>query len=133
MNPIAEFFPIFLMIITAYFFFKFFYKKDKEKIKDNLSEQEPLTWEKARVGLYFTIPLIFAILTILNITASSRVSMGNIGPAILNFFFTRFVVKKIIKKGLSFKHPKLYTIGISILIYIIQLTLGTVMVYLLKV
>ncbi len=131
MNPIAEFFSIFLMIITAYFLFKFFYKKDK--IKDNLSEQEPLTWEKARVGLFFTIPLIFAILTILNITASSRVPMGNVGPAILNFFFTRFVVKKIIKKGLSFNYPKLYTIGISIVIYIIQLTLGTVLLYLLKI
>ncbi len=125
------YFPFVLMIITGYFLFKY-YKKNKGKIKDNLSEEETLIWEKAKVGLYFTIPLILIIISILH-SISERKSEANIGPAILNFFITRFVVKKIIKKGLSFNYPKLYTIGISIVIYIIQLTLGTVMVYLLKI
>ena len=127
MNQIVQFFPIFLMIISGYFLIKY-YKKNKGKIMESLSEEQIVIWKKARGGLYFTIPMIGAIVALAN-----GKKMMNFGPVIINFYLTKYVFKVLLKKGLSIPYPKLYAIGISTLLFIIQVTIGTIVMSLMNI
>jgi hypothetical protein len=121
MDLIVSFIPILLMIIVGYYIFRYYNKKNKAKFKDDLSEQEEAIWKKSRWGLFFIIPFI-AIFDIINNNMTG--SKQNLVPTILNFFITRFIVKSIIKRGFNINYPKLAAIGISILIFILQVAIG---------
>ena len=118
MDIFWAFLPIILMIVTGYFIFKYYKKKN---INDGLTDDEKAIWLKARFGLFFIIPFI-GVFDIIN--NNSTGGKPNLFPTIMNFFITSFIVKKMIKKGVNFKYPKLISIGISIGVFILQMALG---------
>ena len=121
MDLIISFIPILLMIIVGYYVFIYYNKKNKAKIKGDLSEEEEAIWKKSKWGFYFIIPFI-AVFDIINNNMTG--TKQNLVPTILNFFITRFIIKSIIKKGFNISYPKLVTIGISVLIFILQVAIG---------
>jgi hypothetical protein len=111
------------MITVIYFSIKFFVnKKSQTGNIEDLNNQK--LWKKARWGLYIIIPFI-AVLDILNndIVGGNK----NILPTILNFFITKYLMKKIIERGTNISYLKLATAGISILVFLIQVGIGRVL------
>ena len=122
MKQIAVLLPFIVMIIVGYFIYK--YLKNKKSQPKNIEEQNnEKLWKKARWGLYIIIPFI-AVFDIINndITGGNQ----NLFPTILNFFITRYLIKKIIQRGINISYLKLATVGVSIMIFIIQVGLGRV-------
>lgn len=48
----------------------------------------------------------------------------NIIPTIFNFIITKYLMKKIIERGTSISYLKLATVGVSILVFLIQVGIG---------
>jgi len=120
MDNIAMFFPFIVMGIVGYFIFRWF-KKRKVFNNDGLSSDE-IIWSKAVWGLYFTIPVILIFEVILD---DIRGGNKNIVATIVNFFATRFVVKKMIENKINLRYPKLTTSLISISIFVLQVIIGS--------
>ena len=122
MEKIAPLLPFVLMITVIYFSVKFFInKKSQPQNIEDLNNQK--LWKKARWGLYIVIPFI-AVLDILNndMVGGDK----NIIPTILNFFITKYLMKKIIEKWTNISYLKLATAGVSILVFLIQVGIGRV-------
>ena len=122
MEKIAPLLPFVLMITVMYFSIKFFVnKKSQTQNIEDLNNQK--LWKKARWGLYIVIPFI-AVLDILNndMVGGDK----NIIPTILNFFITKYLMKKIIERWTNISYLKLATAGVSILVFLIQVGLGRV-------
>lgn len=122
MEKIAPLLPFVLMITVIYFSVKFFInKKSQPQNIEDLNNQK--LWKKARWGLYIVIPFI-AVLDILNndMVGGDK----NIIPTILNFFITKYLMKKIIERWTNISYLKLATAGVSILVFLIQVGLGRV-------
>jgi hypothetical protein len=123
MEKLVALLPFVLMITVIYFSIKFFVnKKSQTGNIEDLNNQK--LWKKARWGLYIIIPFI-AVYDILNndIVGGNK----NILPTILNFFITKYLMKKIIERGTNISYLKLATAGISILIFLIQVGIGRVL------
>ena len=123
MEKLVALLPFVLMITVMYFSIKFFVnKKSQTQNIEDLNNQK--LWKKARWGLYIIIPFI-AVLDILNndIVGGNK----NILPTILNFFITKYLMKKIIERGTNISYLKLATAGISILVFLIQVGIGRVL------
>jgi len=122
MEKIAPLLPFVLMITVIYFSVKFFInKKSQPQNIEDLNNQK--LWKKARWGLYIVIPFI-AVLDILNndMVGGDK----NIIPTILNFFITKYLMKKIIERWTNISYLKLATAGVSILVFLIQVGIGRV-------
>ena len=122
MEKIAALLPFALMITVIYFSVKFFInKKSQPQNIEDLNNQK--LWKKARWGLYIVIPFI-AVLDILNndMVGGDK----NIIPTILNFFITKYLMKKIIERWTNISYLKLATAGVSILVFLIQVGIGRV-------
>ena len=120
MEKIATLLPFALMITVIYFSVKFFInKKSQPQNIEDLNNQK--LWKKARWGLYIIIPFI-AVLDILNndMVGGNK----NIIPTILNFFITKYLMKKIIERRTNISYLKLTTAGVSILVFLIQVGVG---------
>tara|TARA_R110002153_G_scaffold27280_1_gene84803 strand:- start:422 stop:793 length:372 start_codon:yes stop_codon:yes gene_type:complete len=120
MEKIATLLPFALMITVIYFSVKFFInKKSQPQNIEDLNNQK--LWKKARWGLYIIIPFI-AVLDILNndVVGGNK----NIIPTILNFFITKYLMKKIIERRTNISYLKLTTAGVSILVFLIQVGVG---------
>lgn len=123
MEKLVVLLPFVLMITVIYFSIKFFVnKKTQTGNVEDLNNQK--LWKNARWGLYIIIPFI-AVLDILNndIVGGNK----NILPTILNFFITKYLMKKIIERGTNIRYLKLATAGISILVFLIQVGIGRVL------
>ena len=123
MEKLVVLLPFVLMITVIYFSIKFFVnKKSQTQNIEDLNNQK--LWKKARWGLYIIIPFI-AVLDILNndIVGGNK----NILPTILNYFITKYLMKKIIERGTNISYLKLATAGISLLVFLIQLGIGRVL------
>ena len=122
MEKIAPLLPFVLMITVIYFSVKFFInKKSQPQNIEDLNNQK--LWKKARWGLYIVLPFI-AVLDILNndMVGGDK----NIIPTILNFFITKYLMKKIIERWTNISYLKLATAGVSILVFLIQVGIGRV-------
>ena len=120
MEKIAALLPFALMITVIYFSVKFFInKKSQPQNIEDLNNQK--LWKKARWGLYIVLPFI-AVLDILNndMVGGDK----NIIPTILNFFITKYLMKKIIERRTNISYLKLTTAGVSILVFLIQVGVG---------
>ena len=120
MEKIAALLPFALMITVIYFSVKFFInKKSQPQNIEDLNNEK--IWKKARWGLYIIIPFI-AVLDILNndMVGGNK----NIIPTILNFFITKYLMKKIIERRTNISYLKLTTAGVSILVFLIQVGVG---------
>lgn len=149
METISQFLPLLLITVIVYLFYKR-EKRKKEKFqelerkleellsKDSHTENKILDenseisevskklkhenlWKKSRIGLFIIIPIIGVIDIIDNDTSGSKM---NLIPTIVNFFVTREVVKRIIKTDRVIKFPVMLSIGVSLIVFIIQILVG---------
>lgn len=120
MDTVALFLPFFFMGIVGYFIYRSFKKKGVFN-NDGLSSDNVL-WSKAIWGLYLTIPFILIIEVILD---DARGGNNIVLATIVNFISTKYIVKKMIRNQINLRYPKLITSGISVLVFIVQLLIGS--------
>ena len=121
MDTVALFLPFVFMGIVGYFIYRSFEKKGVFN-NDGLSSDD-VKWSKAIWGLYLTIPFILIFEVILDEARGGNII---ILATIVNFIATKYIVKKMIKNQINLRYPKLITSGISILVFIVQLFIGSV-------
>lgn len=121
MDTVALFLPFVFMAIVGYFIYRRFKKKGVYN-NDGLSSDD-VKWSKAIWGLYLTIPFILIIEVILDEARGGNII---ILATIVNFITTKYIVKKMIKNQINLRYPKLITSGISLLVFIVQLLIGSV-------
>lgn len=149
METISQFLPLLLITVIVYLLYKR-EKRKKEKFqelerkleellsKDSHTENKILDenseiskvskklkhenlWKKSRIGLFIIIPIIGIIDIIDNDTSGSNM---NLIPTIVNYFVTREVVKRIIKTDRVIKFPVMLSIGVSLIVFLIQILVG---------
>lgn len=126
MDTIALFLPFVFIGIVAYFIYRSFKKKGVFN-NDGLSSDDVL-WSKAIWGLYLTIPFILIFEVILD---EARGGNKIVLATIVNFIATKYIVKKMIKNQINLRYPKLATSGISVLVFVVQLLIGSIILPLL--
>lgn len=126
MDTIALFLPFVFIGIVAYFIYRSFKKKGVFN-NDGLSSDDVL-WSKAIWGLYLTIPFILIFEVILD---EARGGNKIVLATIVNFIATKYIVKKMIKNQINLRYPKLAASGISVLVFVVQLLIGSIILPLL--
>lgn len=149
METISQFFPLLLITVIVYLLYKGEKRKKKKfqelerkleellskdsqtenKILDENSEISEVSkelkhknlWKKSRIGLFIIIPIIGVYDIIDNDTNGSNM---NLIPTIVNFFVTREVVKRIIKTDRVIKFPVMLSMGVSLIVFLIQILVG---------
>ena len=112
-----------LLIIISVLYLIYLYAKKTGVFNNDGMTADEILWGKAIWGLYITIPIILFAEFYLQ---DQRSGVTNVAATAVNFIITKFIVKKIIKKKLNFRFPKLITATISIVVFIIQVLLGTI-------
>jgi|TARA_B110000879_G_C10972513_1_gene432013 hypothetical protein len=123
METVALFIPFIFMGVVGYFIYRRFKKKGVFN-NDGLSNNDVL-WGKAVWGLYLTIPFILIFEEIID---DARGGNKNVLATVINFIATRFIVKKMIKNQVNLSYPKLITSGISLLVFFIQILIGSLII-----
>lgn len=126
MDTIALFLPFVFIGFVVYFIYRSFKKKGVFN-NDGLSSDDVL-WSKAIWGLYLTIPFILIFEVILD---EARGGNKIVLATIVNFIATKYIVKKMIKNQINLRYPKLATSGISVLVFVVQLLIGSIILPLL--
>lgn len=149
METISQFFPLLLITVIVYLLYKGEKRKKKKfqelerkleellskdsqtenKILDENSEISEVSkelkhknlWKKSRIGLFIIIPIIGVYDIIDNDTNGSNM---NLIPTIVNFWVTREVVKRIIKTDRVIKFPVMLSMGVSLIVFLIQILVG---------
>lgn len=149
METISQFFPLLLITVIVYLLYKREKRKKKKfqelerkleellskdsqtenKILDENSEISEVSkelkhknlWKKSRIGLFIIIPIIGVYDIIDNDTNGSNM---NLIPTIVNFWVTREVVKRIIKTDRVIKFPVMLSMGVSLIVFLIQILVG---------
>jgi hypothetical protein len=149
METLSQFLPLLLITVIIYLLYKREKRKKEKfqelerkleellskdsqtenKIPDENSEISEVSkklkhenlWKKSRIGLFIIIPIIGVIDIFDNDTSGSNM---NLIPTIVNFFVTREVVKRIIKTDRVIKFPIMLSMGVSLIVFLIQILVG---------
>ena len=113
--------PIILMVLTI--FGLFWYYKNKKKNNDSTENK---IWIKARYALFILMPFM-AFFEIITDDISGR--NKNIIATIINFFITKSLFQYFDDNPVIIKYPKLSIVGMSLIIFVIQLFLGSLITF----